>query len=59
MFEQYVGLKLSAASCFFDISFRNIKKVQNRHFLQSEQYAGLESAGGQNLSVLAGSGGPR
>ena len=41
-FEQYAGLKFAAASSFSDISCRNIRKEQNRHFLQFEQYAGLE-----------------
>ena len=55
--EQYAGLKSAAASSFFDISCRNIKKDQNRHFLESEQYAGLESARDRNLSVPVSSGG--
>ena len=41
--EQYTGLKLRAASSFSDISFRNIRKGENRHFLTFEQYGRLES----------------
>ena len=41
--EQYVGLKLSAASRFSDKNISKTRKVQNRHFSQFEQYAGLEA----------------
>ena len=53
-FEQYAGLKLVAASRFFDISSKKYQKSQNRTFLGFEQYAGLESCPG---GFPAGSGG--
>ena len=55
--EQYVGLKFMAASHFSGEKCDGFGKHQNRHFSQNEQYAGLESRPGQNLSVLASSGG--
>ena len=42
-FEQYVGLKFSAASPFSGKTFSVSQKTQNRLFPGFEQYAGLES----------------
>ena len=51
--EQYAGLKSVAASHFSDIIFNNIRKAENRYFLESEQYAGLESEQARILPVQA------
>ena len=52
-FEQYVGLKSSAASRFSDEKFSKTRKAENRSFLQNEQYAGLESQLRWDWSVQA------
>ena len=52
-FEQYAGLKFSAASTFFEKTFSISRKSQNRLFPENEQYAGLESEQARIRSVQA------
>ena len=52
--EQYAGLKYVAASPFLWKTFSISRKSRNRHFLHFEQYAGLESAKGQQAGLFPG-----
>ena len=55
-FEQYAGLKLSAASPFSEKRNSFSQKSQNRTFPPFEQYAGLESQLRWELAVQAAQG---